>query len=290
MTIARQPGSNGTPKVPGAVFGRMLLQRVAGAVAIVTLVLALGPARSYAQDTTQLKRDVVSATDFRVRVSAALALGKKKDLSSVSALSQALKDDNGAVRAAAATALATLGDASAVGALEKARDKEKESSVKQSIEKAINTLKATKKTRVIVSLSKLENKTSDTKISKAFQAAVKSEVARLPGVEVMTSESEAVAQAKQRQLPTLALDARLTHLSKSNSGSDVAVAAKVELLIRKIPEQALKATVKGNAKALINSKSVKGESDLAELREDAMKAAVASALKGAPTAIEAATK
>ena len=33
-----------------------------------------------------------------------------------------------------------------------------------------------------------------------------------------------------------------------------------------------------------------GESDLTELREDAVKAAVASALKGAPTAIEAATK
>jgi HEAT repeat protein len=290
MPMARQSGSTAASSVPSAVLGRMMLHRTLVALALVALVLAIGPTRSFAQDTTSLKRDVVTATDFRVRVSAALALGKRKDASSIAALSQALKDDNGAVRAAAAAALGSIGDASAIGALEKARDKEKEASVKQSMDKAITALKATKKTRVIVSVSRVENKSGDAKISKAFQTAVKSEVARLPGVEVMASEAEAVAQAKQRQLPTLALDARLTHLSKSNSGSDVAVAAKVELLIRKIPEQALKATVKGDAKALINSKSVKGESDLTELREDAVKAAVASALKGAPTAIEAATK
>ncbi|NUP05666.1 MAG: HEAT repeat domain-containing protein [Polyangiaceae bacterium] len=269
--------------------GRALVQRAICGVVMAAILVVLAPV-TFAQDAAQLRRDVVSANDFRVRVSSALALGKRKDVPSVGALSQALKDDNGAVRAAAAAALGAIGDPSALSALTTARDKEKDASVKQSIEKAISTLNAAKRTRVIVSLSKLENKTGDAKIGKTFQSVVKSELARLPGIEVSASESEAVEQAKQRKLPTLALDARLTQLTKSTAGADVAVAAKVELLIRKIPEQSLKATVKGDAKALASSKSVKGESELAELREDAVKAAVASAVKGAPTAFEAATK
>jgi hypothetical protein len=127
-------------------------------------------------------------------------------------------------------------------------------------------------------------------VSSLFQTSMKNEVASLPGVEVMSSEKDAIAAAEKRKLPTLALDARLTQLTKSNAGQDVAVAANVEILIRKIPEQSLKATVKGNAKALMSSKSVKTDAELSELKFDAVKAAVQSAVKGAPTAIDAATK
>ena len=74
------------------------------------------------------------------------------------------------------------------------------------------------------------------------------------GVEVQ-QRREAAQRAKEKNLPTMAVDSRLTLLTKSNSGSDVAIAAKVEFLIRKIPEQSLKATVKGDAKALAKVKT-----------------------------------
>jgi hypothetical protein len=80
----------------------------------------------------------------------------------------------------------------------------------------------------------------------------------------------------------------LVALGKSNSGGDVSVNAKVEFVIRK--DQSLKATVKGDAKALLNSKAVKGETELASLQADAVTAAIQSALKGAPSALEAAVK
>lgn len=274
-----------------ASFARVIAERLMSALVMGALLFALAPApESLASDVAQLKRDVVTASDFRIRVSAALALGKKRDVSAVSALSQALRDDNGAVRAAAAAALGSIGDASAMTSLTRARDKEKDASVKRSIERAIGTLKALSKAKVVVSVTKLENKSGEPKVSSTFRTAVKREVARIPGVVVMGSEREAVAHAKARKLPTIALDARLTHLSRSTAGSDVAVAAKVELLIRTIPEQSLKATVKGDARALMSSRSMKGDAELAELREDAVEAAVASALKGAPTAIDAAMK
>jgi hypothetical protein len=241
---------------------------------------------SFGQDVAQLRKDVLSASDFRVRVSSALALGKKKDGGSVSTLGQALKDDNAAVRAAAAAALSQIGDLSALPLLERARATEKDATVKASIEKAITALKP--KTKYIVTFGKLENKSGNPKVSSHFLSAVKAEVGRIPGVEVASSATEAAQKAKEKSVPTIGLDGRLVTLAKSSAGGDVAFAAKVEFVIRK--DQSLKATVKGDAKALANSKSVKGDADLASLQADAVTAAIQSALKGAPTALDAAVK
>ncbi len=271
------------------VTGRALVQRAIVAIVLFAALLAFAPV-SLADGNAQLKRDVVTGSDFRIRLSAALALGKKKDVTAVSALSQALKDQSGAVRAAAAAALGLVGDPLALPALESARGSEKEATTKAQIEKAIATLKGMKRTKYIVSIGKVENKSGNPKVSSLFQSAVKTELGKVPGIELVGSEREAAQRAKEKNLPTMAVDSRLTLLTKSNSGSDVAIAAKVEFLIRKIPEQSLKATVKGDAKALANSRSVKGEAELAELQNDAVNAAVQSALKGAPTAIEAASK
>lgn len=269
--------------------GHRFVAKALGWLVVLVSLVAIAPV-SLAEDTSQLRKDVVAGGDFRVRVAAALALGKKKDAGAIPALTTALKDDNAAVRVAAASALAMIGDATALPALERAREVEKDANAKKGVDQAIAAIKANKKTRFIVSLTKIENKSGNPKVSSIFTSTVKEEIARLPGVEVVSSETDAVAKAKQNNLPTLALDGRLVALSKSNAGADVAVAAKVEFVIRKIPEQSLKATVKGDAKALAASKSVKGEAELGQLQADAVQAAVKSALKGAPTAIEAATK
>ncbi len=251
-----------------------------------TICFTLVTLPSFGQDVAQLRKDVLTASDFRIRVTSALALGKKKDTGSVSTLSQALKDDNSAVRAASAAALAQIGDVSALPALLRAKEAEKDATVKAQIEKSINTLKP--KTKYIVSFGKIENKSGNPKVSSLFLAAVKAEVGRIPGVEVASSNADAEKLAKEKSLPTIGLDGRLVALGKSNSGGDVSVNAKVEFVIRK--DQSLKATVKGDAKALLNSKAVKGESELASLQADAVTAAIQSALKGAPSALEAAVK
>jgi hypothetical protein len=266
----------------GAKLSR-LTRRVVWALAV---CFALVSMPSFGQDVAQLRKDVLTASDFRIRITSALALGKKKDTGSVSTLGQALKDDNSAVRAAAAAALALIGDVSALPALQRARDAEKDATVKAQIEKSINTLKP--KTKYIVSFGKIENKSGNPKVSSLFLAAVKAEVGRIPGVEVASSNADAERLAKEKSLPTIGLDGRLVALGKSNSGGDVSVNAKVEFVIRK--DQSLKATVKGDAKALLNSKAVKGETELASLQADAVTAAIQSALKGAPSALEAAVK
>jgi predicted Rdx family selenoprotein len=256
------------------------------AVWLLALFVASFTLPSFGQDVAQLRKDVLTASDFRVRVSSALALGKKKDGGSVSTLGQALKDDNAAVRSAAAAALSQIGDATAVPLLERARSSEKDATVKAAIEKAITALKP--KTKYIVTFGKLENKSGNPKVSNHFLSAVKAEVGRIPGVEVASSATDAAQKAKEKSVPTIGLDGRLVTLAKSSAGGDVAFAAKVEFVIRK--DQSLKATVKGDAKALASSKSVKGDADLATLQADAVTAAIQSALKGAPTALDAAVK
>src|SRR5262249_327897 len=69
-------------------------------------------------------KDLSRASDFRLRVAAALALGKSKEPGSRQALEKALGDSNAAVRTAAAAALGALGDAAALPALKAALARE----------------------------------------------------------------------------------------------------------------------------------------------------------------------
>lgn len=257
-------------------------------LAALVLVLAIAPPTFAAQDVETLRKDLATSTDFRVRVSAALALGKKKDVGSLDVISKALTDETAAVRSAAATALGAIGDKRALPALEKARANEKDGTVKGAIDRAIGMLRP--KTKVVVAMGKLENKSGNTKVSSHFQSVAKAELAKIPGVQVATSDNDAIEKAKSMKVPTIALDGRLVTLQKEKAGSDIGFNAKVEFVVRKIPEQSLKASVKGNAKALLDARAVKTDAELSQLQADAVTAAVQSAFSGANKVLEDAAK
>ncbi len=108
-------------------------------IQIVFFVLLCGSA--HAQNILTLKRWLTRSNDFRVRVQAALALGKTRDASAESSLERALSDRNPAVRAAAATALGQLGDMQALNALRRAqRDSSRD--VRLQAERAIAALRS----------------------------------------------------------------------------------------------------------------------------------------------------
>jgi HEAT repeat protein len=81
-------------------------------------LLALAPAR--ADNIDNLARALTQDPSYKVRVQAALTLGKLKDRRAVQALIHALRDDNETVRGAAAASLGRIGDSSANAALEEA--------------------------------------------------------------------------------------------------------------------------------------------------------------------------
>ena len=265
---------------------------------LIALSCAAGTRTSEAQDAAarlqSAYRDLVSGGDFRVRVAAALMIGKSGDPGARPALEKALGDPHPAVRAAAAAALGAVGDAGAIAALRAAATKESTESVKAQLETTIKRLSqpaASGKPKCLVALGRIDARVAGVapSVTSALKVKTRTGFGRLPAIELLAEGVDASAAGKGRALPVFLVDGTLTHLTKSEHDNDVGYAARVEYMIRKIPEQSLKGTISGRAEALADARSVRGSSELAQLQMDAVSAAVDSALKGAPIALEAAS-
>src|SRR5271163_1364490 len=95
------------------VLGRRVILRAWLILAVMAAVLA-APRDAPAQDVGTARVDVTEADDFRLRVSAALILGKSKAEGARPLLEKALSDGHPAVRTAAAAALSVYGDPAAI--------------------------------------------------------------------------------------------------------------------------------------------------------------------------------
>src|SRR4051812_6919397 len=108
-------------------------------LAVLVLLLLTGPAA--ADKIDDLARTLMADPSYKVRVQAALVLGKLRDKRAVPALKQALKDENESVRGVAATSLGLIGDKSAANALLEATNDASEfvrSQAKKALEQVSN--------------------------------------------------------------------------------------------------------------------------------------------------------
>jgi hypothetical protein len=260
-----------------------------------TAVLGSAPSTSIAQDARieAAMRALVQGQDFRLRVASALTLGKAKHPGVRGALEKALTDPHPAVRAAAGAALGAHGDAGAIGALRAASSKEGTASVKAQLETTIKRLASSAssaKPKFLVALGRLDTRTRDAgpSIVSTLKSATRARISQVPGVELLAEGTDGSAVGKSRGLPVLYVDGMITQLSKAQKANDVSYSARVEYMIRKIPEQSLKGTMTGRAEALADVRSVRGQTELSQLQVDAVAAAVDSAMKGASISFEAA--
>jgi hypothetical protein len=280
-----------------------MVPRLAGRTLVrlgIVAALLLGAASSsVAQDDSGAFRDLAIGTDFRLRVTAALTLGKSKSAGARPALEKALGDPNPAVRAAAAAGLGAVGDAAAIVALKAALTHESTPNVKAQLETTIKRLGAgpatkanTSKPKFLIALGRLENRSGSgtAEVATALKAATRAKMAAVPGIEILDDGSDIAAASKSRNLPAFTVDGSLTELAKKQSRTGVSFSARVEYLIRKMPEQSLKGTMSGNAQAQADTKEIHGQNELAQLQIDAVGAAIDSALKGASPALEAAAR
>lgn len=270
-----------------AGFGRAL-----AALALAAMIAVVAPLHVWADDASAF-RDLATSADYRVRVAAALALGKSKSPGARPALEKALSDKDASVRAAAAAALATLGDKKALGALNAALASETTVSVKAQIETSIKRLSAgAVQAKFIIGLGKVENKSgvSDASLVAALRTTARLRLAEVPGFEMIADGQDAAATGKSRNLPAFLLDASLTQLTQNKSATGVSVSAKIELVIRKVPDQTLKGTISGAAQAAADNAEIRGKTELVQLQLDAMAGAIDSAMKGAPKVFEAASR
>jgi alanyl-tRNA synthetase len=195
--------------------------------ALLSLALLTGASRSVADDEAGLRRDLSTGSDYRLRVAAALALGKISSATSRKALEQGLSDAHVAVRAAAAAALAAQqhddkARTSVLASLKAARARESNDSVKSQIDTAIQRLVAKSvKTRFLVTLGRVENKSSDKdgKLVSLLRERTKAQMNLVPGVEVLADGADPLTTAKSRGLPAFTFDA--SHASPRRRSSPI---------------------------------------------------------------------
>jgi hypothetical protein len=268
-----------------------------------------GSARvSTAQDVASARQDVVSASDFRVRVSAALLLGKRHSPRSRPALERALTDTHPAVRTAAAAALAAYGESAAISALESQARVESSPSVRAQITESIEALRkqaapvatstvtvtsattngpsvvdraALQRARYVVRFGEMRNATSafrdqfDTVMRKACKSHKLADAIVDDGSDPVVAET-----ARAKHLKVFLLDGNLTRLAQSTSDSGIGFQAQVEFSVRQVPDHTLKGMLSGAATS-VDVGTTLSENRKMELQTMAVGGAVESALRGA---------
>jgi len=273
----------------------MLTRRaVCIALAVAGLSLTWGPRPAFGMDSTDALRDLAQSPDFRVRVSAAVILGRTRPPGAREALETALGDKHPAVRIAAANALTELGDPLAIAALARRSGSERSASVKAQMQSAIQQLQrgvtadqgSGRRTlgpsvRYVVRLGPMRNSTGirGDEMPRVLHDATRSRARALKGAAVAADgDSTLLAQASGRRLPVITLEGSLTQLAETRIASGFQVQAHVEFLVRR--DQILKGTLAGGATTYGQSPTL---SDLGrrQLQDDAVGGAVESALRGA---------
>ncbi len=279
--------------------GTRLSRRAACAAIGLALLSVSAPRLALAQDPAGALRDLSQSTDFRVRVSAALYLGRTKPLGAREALETALADTHPAVRVAAASALGALGDPLAITALARRLGSESSASVKAQIQSSIEQLRKGvaadqggapqpdashrqlgPNTRYAVRLGAMRNPTGirGEEMRTVLHEAARARARFLKGAVVVDADPSLIAQAVERRRPIITLDGSLMLLAESRVAESIQVQARVEFAVSR--EKMLKGTLSGAATTFGSSPTL---SDLGRrrLQDDAVDGAVESALRGA---------
>jgi len=249
---------------------------------------------SPAQDASSVKTDLLSGPDFRVRVSAALFLGKTKPADARFVLERALDDSHPAVRAAAAAALAQVGDDGAIGQLQKHLAAESSGAVKSQLKASIESLSGKSapaaviatigNARYVVQLGNMKNATNvrGESLGGVMRSAARARAATLKGAFLVeTADASLVKQAGDRKIPVLMLDGTITRLAQGSSNGNVMFQAQVEFAVRKVPQQTLQGTFSGAATTVDSAQVLSNQGRVAELQDRAVDGAVESAMRGA---------
>lgn len=252
------------------------------ALTIGLLVALLRPA--VAEDTSAARRELASP-DFRVRVSAVLALGKTHDASLRVPIEQLLADPNPAVRSAAAAALGVLGDPAAVAALDGAQARESSASVKSQMVSNSDALKrilTLQGVQVIVQIGNMKNGSGvrGDQLADVLRGSAGVRARTMTNVLVAGPQDAALLRrAADKHVPVMLLDGLITRVVEGQASGNVTVQAQVEFSMRKIPDQTLKGTLTGAATS-VGSPSA-NPVRLSQLQDQAVDGAVESALRGA---------
>jgi hypothetical protein len=307
MEVVRVPEAQ-RPLFRGVSF-RGVARKALALVALAVALALASPASMRADERTDyLVRLLQTSTAFRVRAQAAVSLGSvPAEPSVVQALTQALRDDNAAVRAAAASSLGRLGDPSAVAAL-RGLERDSEAAVRTAATEAITTLQRAGSSRTATASATARTTgttaaggtstpsgparyyvgigvpgsrvaTVDPTVLRGARAYIERSLSAMQGV-VVAPDAESVAAAnrviRERSLAGFYLDSSVTVLEQRPDG---ALRASVSVVVQDYPGRNVRSMLTGSA-------TVSGETG-ATAQRTAIEAALGSALRNLGTAMAA---
>jgi hypothetical protein len=254
-----------------------------------------GPSSLPAAEPDSAIQELAHSTDFRVRVNAALLIGRTQPAGAREALERALDDGHPTVRAAAAEALGLLGDPLALTSLQRRLVVERSPSVKAQIRASTDQLRAAATAsqseddasarpapdvRCVLTIGTMRNASGvrGEDLRRVLADAARSRVQVLRGIAVAHDDGSSLRQAAARRVPVITLDGNVTQLTEARVGTSLQVHAAVEFTVRR--DQTLRGTVSGAATTFGSGPTISDEGHR-RLQDDAVDGAVESALRGA---------
>jgi hypothetical protein len=268
-----------------------------GALAVICILGGLArPAP--AQNVAEARHDITDSDDFRLRVSAALILGRSHADGALPLLVRALSDPHPAVRTAAAAALGALGDPAAIPAIERCAGAESSAIVRMQLRSSALVLRrggpgSWETARYVIELGDMKNRSGirGEQPSGILRSSTRTYAASLPGAVVTEGiDPGARREAANRHLHVLELDGSLQRLTQGQLDTQLTIAAQVEFSLRRVPEQALKGTLSGAATSIGSTSALAHPELVALLQNQAIDGAVASAMRGAAEGFDRATR
>jgi hypothetical protein len=249
-------------------------------------------------------RELTESADFRVRVQAALRLGRTGGAASRADLEAGLRDAHPAVRVACAVALGQMGDVAAAPALLQAMRTESFPSAKTSMKEAHDKLRANaggggggggadprtgvEKAQYVVQLGTMRNNTGQrADLDNIMKSAARTKAGSIKNAVILDNPDAAIfRRAGERKIPVLVVDGNLSRLSQS-TGKDggLIVSAQIDLSIIRVPGQTLKGTVSGKASASDDARNT--NKGITELQNRAVNGAIESAMSSMGSEIAA---
>jgi hypothetical protein len=262
--------------------GRLIFGVVVGSM-LITQTETLCPA----QDVQSAMGDIEGSSDFRLRVSAALLLGRSKPAGARQKLERALSDAHPAVRIAAAAGLSALGDPAAIPSLERHARDEQMVGVKAKMQESVTHLRgeataaagttvvaprAIGHAKYVLELGAMRNTSGvHDEFSGVMAQAAKKQLEQKGALVLDASDTALKDEATRKKIPVYRLEGQLSRLSQSQQADgSLTVQARVEFSVVKVPQHTLRSrSALGNDVTMHN------------LREQVIGGAVESAMQNA---------
>jgi HEAT repeats len=210
------------------------------------LVLATAAHPAHAGKVDDLSKILLEDSSYKVRVQAALVLGKLADRNAVPALARSLRDSNNTVRAVSAQALGRIGAPEAVKELKAVLKNEKDAFVRSQISKSLALLETTTQAatgggaKMYLELGSFSGgaKGIDATTLGILRSGIEKKLGSLGTVTFALSDTEKRGFDKSGRRGFL-IDGNITRLDASKVGSALETNCDVKVMVARWPSKSI---------------------------------------------------